>query len=83
MGIGLTAYGAISLRGDFIMERSEVAGVVTNKYVRNNRYGKYYYVEIEGRRFPTTADIYAQIQPLSHVHATVGHGTGNIFTATN
>ena len=83
MGIGLAVYGAVSFRGDFIVERSEVAGVVTNKYVRHARYGKYYYVEIEGRRFSTTADVYAQIQPLSRVHATIGHGTGNIFTATN
>jgi hypothetical protein len=83
MGVGLAAYGAVSFRGDFIVERSEVAGVVTKKYVRHSRYGNYYYVEIEGRRFPTTADIYDQIQPLSRVHAMVGHGTGNIFTATN
>jgi len=40
-------------------------------------------MEIEGRRFPTTADIYAQVQPLSRVHATVGRGSGSIFTAAN
>jgi hypothetical protein len=84
MGIALTTYGTVSLSGDFLMERREVAGVVTKKYVRNDyRFGNTYYVEIEGRQFPATADMYTQIQPLSHVHATVGRGTGNIFTTKN
>jgi hypothetical protein len=84
MGVALTTYGTVSLSGDFLMERREVAGVVTKKYVRNDyRFGNTYYVEIEGRQFPATANIYTQIQPLSHVHATVGRGTGNIFTTRN
>jgi hypothetical protein len=81
-GTGFAAYGTVSLGGDFIMQRREIAGVVTKKYVRSERYGRRYFVEIEGRRFPTTADIYAQVQPLSHVHAAVGRGSGNIFSTT-
>jgi hypothetical protein len=82
-GISLGANGVLSLSGDFIMQRDETTGTVTKKYIRNDRFGRYYYVEIDGRRFPTTADVYAQIQPLSHVHATVGRGTGNILDITN
>jgi len=82
MGTGFAAYGTVSLGGDFIMQRREIAGVVTKIYVRSERYGRRYYVEIEGRRFPTTADIYAQVQPLSRVHAAVGRGSGNIFSTT-
>jgi hypothetical protein len=82
IGVCFAGYGAVSLGGDFIMQRSEIAGVVTKKYVQNRRYGTLYYVEIGGRSFSTTADIYAQVQPLSRVHAAVGRGTGNIFSAT-
>jgi hypothetical protein len=81
-GTGFAAYGTVSIGGDFIMQRREIAGVVTKKYIRSRRYGSLYSVEIKGRRFPTTADIYAQIQPLSRVHAAVGRGTGNVFSAT-
>lgn len=83
MGIALTAYGTVSFGGDFLMERREVAGVVTKKYVSSDyRFGNTYYVEIEGRRFPTTADIYAEVQPMTDTHATIGRGTGNIFKMT-
>jgi hypothetical protein len=82
MGLGFGAWGFSSLRGDFLLDRIEVAGTVTKKYVRSDRYGRQYYVEIEGRRFPTTADIYAEAQPMTDTHASVGRGTGNIFTMT-
>ena len=85
----LVALGAISVLvamidviGDFVMQRADVNGVVTRKYVvRGRRMSDKYYVEINGRRFPTTADIYDWIDPQSRIHAEVGRGSGNIFQA--
>jgi hypothetical protein len=86
-GVGLLAYATTTFAGDYLLDRREAAGRVTKKYVRHvlrpNSLTDYYYVEIDGHRFLTTADIYAQIEPATEIHAMVGRGTGKIFSTTN
>ena len=81
LGLLIGSYGIIQL-DDFVTARREVIGNVTNKYIRHSRYRASYYVDIEGRRFPTTFDVYDKVSPSTYVHAMVGRRTGNIFTVT-
>ena len=83
-GIVAIFIGTFNTLGDFMRERVEVSGVVTGKHIsRGFRHTAKYYVDIDGRRFATTADIFDQIDPKSRVRVMVGHASGTIFEVTD
>jgi len=82
-GIGAIFIGTFNTLGDFVRDRVEINGVVTGKHVsRGFRKSTKYYVEINGRSFRTTADLFDQIDPQSRVHAMIGRATRTIFEIT-
>jgi hypothetical protein len=83
IGGGMIFIGAYNVIGDFLRDRAEIDGVVARKYVTHGYRGSVdYHVEINGRSFPTTADVYERVDALNRVHATIGRASGTIFQAT-
>jgi len=83
-GIVAIFIGTFNTLGDFMRERAEVSGMVTGKHVAHGfRHTAKYYVDIDGRRFAATADIFDQIDPRSRVRVMVGHASGTIFEVTD
>jgi hypothetical protein len=82
-GIGAIFIGTFNTLGDFVRDRIEVSGVVTGKHVtRGFRKSPKYYVEINGRSFPTTADLFDHIDGQRRVRAMIGRASGTIFEIT-
>ena len=80
LGAVFILFGASAIVGDFMLERREVVGVVTDKFVQHSRRASdRYYFAINGRKFPTTSELYGQINPASRVQASVGRVSGTIF----
>ena len=76
--------GTFNTLGDFMRERAEINGVVTGKHISHGfRHTTKYYVDIDGRRFAATADIFDQIDPRSRVRVLVGRASGTIFEVTD
>ena len=83
-GIVAIFIGTFNTLGDFVRERVAISGTVTGKHMSYGyRQGAKYYVEIDGRWFPTTADIFNQIDPRSRVRVMVGRASGTIFELTD
>ena len=80
VGVCIILVGAYQVGGDFVLKRAEISGTVTYKHrVHHVRSPDGYNVTINGRSFPTTADIYNRVKTASHVRAAIGHASGTIF----
>jgi hypothetical protein len=79
-GLAFASLGAWHLVGDFPLPRRTIEAVVDKTNISTGRLGQAFHVYLDGQHHPTTADVYRTARIGERVRASVGLGSGNIFS---
>jgi hypothetical protein len=80
-GIAIAGYGGQSAIGDYLLERPAVDAVVRQLRIQETAKGpNEYLVTIGDETFKVTTGLYATLREGDRVRATIGRGSGYIYT---